>query len=286
MADLVREASFEARSTCAPLVTRAHVEAARESRRGRDDFAERRVLELIEADVLRVDLSGTRVGQANALVVYHVGGHDFGRPVRLTASVGAGRRGLVSIERVARLSGRSHDKGFAILQGLLLERFGREGRLTFAAMLGFEQSYSKVDGDSATLAETLVLFSALTRLPLRQDVAITGSLDQFGEVQAIGGVNEKIEGFWKTCRSRGLTGTQGVLVPQGNVADLCLDEAVRADCAAGRFHVWAARSLEDALELLFGMPAGERDASGAWSGGVHGRVSASLSELRALVRRR
>ncbi len=283
LADVVREASFEAASTQARVVTRAHVEAARDARRRRDDYAERRVLEMVEADVLRVDVRGVRVGQANALVVYHVGGHDFGRPVRLTCSVGAGRRGLVSIERVARLSGRSHDKGVSILQGLLLDRFGREGRLTFAANFGFEQSYTKVDGDSATLPETLVLLSSLSRLPLRQDVAMTGSLDQFGEVQAVGGVNEKIEGFWKACQLRGVTGTQGVIFPQGNVADLCLEEAVQRDCAEGRFHVWAARTLEDAIELAFGLPAGVREADGRWTpGSVLARVAEGIAELRAL----
>jgi ATP-dependent Lon protease len=285
VADLVRESSFEAVALGAPVVTRDHVERARTSRRRRDDYAERRVLEMVEADVLRVDVSGTRVGQANALVVYHVGGHDFGRPVRLTAAVGAGRRGLVSIERVARLSGRSHDKGVSIVQGLLLDRFGREGRLTFSAMLGFEQSYTKVDGDSATMAETLVMMSALARLPMRQDLALTGSLDQFGEVQAVGGVNEKIEGFWKACHLRGATGTQGVVIPHGNVADLCLSEEVQADCVDGRFHVWAVRTLEDAIELVFGRPAGRREADGAWTpGSVHAAVSAGIAELRRLVR--
>ncbi len=281
MADVVREASFEAKAAGAAVVDRVHIDAARQARRRRDDFAERRVSELVDGEVVRVDVSGAKVAQVNALVVYHVGGHDFGRPVRLTATVGAGRRGVVSLERAARLSGRSHDKGFGIVQGILLDKFGREGRLTFAGMLSFEQSYVKVDGDSATLAEVLVFLSALARLPLRQDVAVTGSLDQFGEIQAVGGVNEKIEGFWQTCRPRGLTGTQGVLVPATNVADLCLEAEVQSACADGTFRVWPARTLEDAVELLFGMPAGERDARGRWTAGsVFARVAEALDALR------
>ncbi len=286
VADLVREASFEA-SAAASVVTRAHVEAAREARRCRDDLAERRVLEMLDAELLRVDVDGERVGQINGLVVYHVGGHDFGRPMRITCAVGAGRRGLVSIERVARMSGRSHDKGVKILEGLLLDRFGREGLLCFSSTLCFEQSYSRIDGDSATLPEALVLLSALARVPLRQDVAVTGSLNQFGEVQAVGGVNEKIEGFFKSCALRGLTGRQGVVMPLDNRPDLCLSSEVTDACAQGRFHVWGVSALEDAATLCAGIPAGTRGQDGRWTeGALFARVRRERRELRGLVRAR
>ncbi len=255
IADLLRESSFEASLVAAGDVTRAHVDAARTARRRRDDYAERRVLEMIEARVIHLDLVGTRVGQVNALVVYHVGGHDFGRPMRITAAVGVGRRGLVSIERVARMSGRSHDKGVTILEGLLLDRFGRAGPMSFTANLCFEQSYSRVDGDSASLPEALVLLSALARMPLRQDIAVTGSLNQFGEVQAVGGVNEKIEGFFRACHVRGLSGAQGVVLPERNREDLHLEAEVALACAEERFTVWTVSTLDDAVALCLGPPA-------------------------------
>jgi ATP-dependent Lon protease len=284
ISDLLREAAFEAG---AGLVDRNHIEAALLARRTRDDLAERRVLEMMESGVLRVDLEGRRVGQVNALVVYHVGGHDFGRPIRITAAVGVGRGGVVSIEREARLSGRMHQKGVQILRGLMLGRFGRDGPLCFSASLCFEQSYARVDGDSASTAEVYALMSALSDLPLRQDIAATGSVNQFGEVQGVGGVNEKIEGFFAACQVRGLTGTQGVLIPTHNVADLCLSPQVQSACVEGRFHVWAVSSIEEGLELLTGTAAGHRDATGGYpEGTVLGRVEAELARYAEISRPR
>ena len=282
--DLLREAAYEASGT---QVDRTHIEAAQRARRDRDDLAERRVLEMLETGVLRVDLDGRRVGQVNALVVYHVGGHDFGRPMRITATVGAGRGGIVSIEREARLSGRMHQKGVQILRGLLLDRFGRLRPLSFTASLCFEQSYARVDGDSAGVAEIVGLFSALARVPVRQDIAVTGSVNQFGEVQGVGGVNEKIEGFYTSCRLRGLTGAQGVAIPVHNVGDLCLSAEVRDACAAGRFHVWAIGSVEEGITLMTGLQAGERDADGVFTtGSVQARVADALDALALASRAR
>ncbi|MDP2315410.1 MAG: AAA family ATPase [Pseudomonadota bacterium] len=284
VADLLREAAFEAGGA---TVDRAHVEAALLTRRNRDDLAERRVIEMLQSGVLRVDLEGRRVGQVNALVVYHVGGHDFGRPMRITATVGAGRGGIVSIEREVRLSGRVHQKGVQILRGLLLDRFGRRRPLSFSASMCFEQSYSKIDGDSATTAEVYALLSALAGIPLRQDVAVTGSVNQFGEVQGVGGVNEKIEGFFTACRLRGLLGTQGVMIPHHNVPDLCLSAEVREACAQGRFHVWPVSRIEEGIELLTGLSAGERGEDREYpEDTVLGRVALALDELLALSRRR
>lgn len=284
IADLLREAAFEANGA---IVERVHLEAALLARRDRDDLAERRVIEMLQSGVLRVDLDGRRVGQVNALVVYHVGGHDFGRPMRITCTVGVGRGGVVSIEREVRLSGRVHQKGVQILRGLLLDRFGRKRPLSFTASMCFEQSYARIDGDSATSAEVYALLSALASVPLRQDVAVTGSVNQFGEVQGVGGVNEKIEGFFTACRIRGLTGAQGVAIPEHNVPDLCLSTAVRDACAIGTFHVWAISRIEEGIELLTGLNAGERDAEGDYpEGSVLGRVASALDEFTNLTRRR
>lgn len=282
--DLLREASFEAAGA---LVERTHVEAALRARRDRDDLAERRVIEMLESGVLRVDVDGRRVGQVNALVVYHVGGHDFGRPMRITATVGVGRGGVVSIEREARLSGRVHQKGVQILRGVILEHFGRKRPLCFTASMCFEQSYARIDGDSASTAEVYALLSALAAVPLRQDIAVTGSVNQFGEVQGVGGVNEKIEGFFTACRLGGLTGRQGVMIPHHNVPDLCLSAAVQEACAAGRFHVYAISRVEEGIELLTGISAGERDAEGDHpEGSVFGRVARTLDDFAALSRPR
>jgi len=273
LADLVRESAFEAEGR---PVRAEHVEAALLARRNRDDLAERRVFELIRRDVLRVVLDGARVGEVNGLAVYHVGGHDFGRPLRITATVGVGRGGIVNIEREAGLSGRAHDKGVQILAGLLRARFGGTRTLAFTGSVCFEQSYGRIDGDSASSAEAYALLSALAEVPLRQDVAVTGSINQVGEIQTIGGVNEKIEGFYRACEIRGLTGRQGVLIPRGNVPDLCLGADVARACAEGRFAVWAVDSLDDGLALLIG----EDPGSDVTPGSFYGRVAARLDQFQ------
>lgn len=283
LADVLREACYEARGR---VVTRAHVVAALRSRRERDDMPEKRVLEAMERGAIRVELKGSRVGQINGLAVYHVGGHDFGRPLRITCTAGAGRAGVVSIERESRLSGKSHDKGMQILAGWLRSKFGQEFPLTFTAAVAFEQSYSMVDGDSASSAEIYVLLSALAQLPLRQDLAVTGSVNQFGEIQAIGGVNEKIEGFFAACSLFGLTGHQGVLIPADNLHDLCVSEAVVEACAAGTFHVYGVKHIEEGLAMLTGMPAGTLERGGYTPGSVYARVAERLETLFVASRRR
>lgn len=283
LADLVREAAFE--SGGGP-VTRVHVDAALRARRLRDDLAERRVLHLLDRGDLRVEVSGARVGQVNGLAVYHVGGHDFGRPLRITCTVGVGRGGVVSIERESGMSGRSHDKGVQILGGLLRDRLGRRRPLSFTASLCFEQSYGRIDGDSASSAEVYALLSALSRVPLRQDIAVTGSVNQFGEIQAVGGVNEKVEGFFAACRVKGLTGTQGVILPRHNVPDLCLSAEVVAACEAGRFSVWGVDRIEEGLFLLTGVDPGTADPDGAWPPeSVFGRAAAEIDKLIEAGRR-
>ena len=204
----------------------------------------------------------------------------------VTAQVGAGRGGVASIEREVGMSGRTHDKGMRILTGFLRGHFARTRTLAMKASICFEQSYVRIDGDSASAAELLALLSAISRVPLRQSMAITGSVDQFGFVQAIGGVNEKIEGFFRTCREGGLTGDQGVLIPETNVSDLMLSQEVCDACAAGDFQVWPVSRVEEALALLTGRPVASAADPDSWEeGGVFALVAAALEEMETTVRK-
>ncbi len=222
IADLVREAAFWARKEDRQLVSARHVEKALESRVFRSNRIEENIRELIANGTILVDIDGKKTGQVNGLSVMEIGGYAFGRPSRVTASVGMGQAGIVNIERESKLSGNIHDKGMLILAGYLRNRFGQNQPLALSASLCFEQSYGGVEGDSASSTELYALLSRLANLPLRQDIAVTGSVNQWGEVQAIGGVNEKIEGFYDVCRMVGLTGKQGVLIPAANVRHLIL----------------------------------------------------------------
>lgn len=285
--DVLQEADRLAAAARARRIGAAHVERALEQRRRRVDLDERRLQELIDDGLVLLDLDGARTGVVNALVVYVGQEHAFGRPCRVSAAVGVGRRGVVDIEREADLSGESHHKGVQILQGLLLERYAQDKPLALTATLCFEQSYAEVDGDSASLAEALAVLSALGDLPLDQGWAVTGSINQKGELQPIGDASEKVEGFFDVCRARGLTGRQGVVLPRTNVRDLMLREDVVAAVAAGRFHVATAATLDDALELLTGVPAGARPAPGAPypDGTGHARVDARLRAYADVVQR-
>ncbi|GDX79525.1 ATP-dependent protease [Deltaproteobacteria bacterium] len=254
IADLLRESACEAQVERSETVHSRHVEAALAARRYRDGLAERRTLELIQAGVVQLAVQGAAVGRINALVVYHLGGLDFGRPMRITATVGVGKAGVASLEREVGLSGKSHDKGVQILTGWLRSHLGQVRTFAFNASLTFEQSYGRIDGDSASSTELYVLLSALSGLPIDQGIAVTGSVNQFGEIQSVGGINEKIEGFYATCVALGLTGDQGVIIPASNVVDLCLDDAVVEACAAGRFRVWAVGDVAEGVELLMKAP--------------------------------
>lgn len=277
IAGLAAEANHWAARAHAELVGTEHVEQAVESKMGRSNLIERRLLDMVAEGALLLDLQGARVGQVNGLSVLDVGDYMFGRPMRITASAGPGRGALVSIERETELSGHIHDKGFLTLSGYLREQYGGERRIALSATLTFEQSYEHIDGDSAASAELFALLSELADAPLRQDIAVTGSVNQHGELQAIGGVNEKIEGFHRTCRLDGLTGEQGVLIPRSNVRHLMLSAEVVADVEAGCFHVWSARTIDEGIELLCGIPAGQRGEHGRFPpGSVHARVEDRL----------
>ncbi len=273
--DLVREASAAAGERGAGLVDAADVREALARRDYRADWYEERGRQLVGEGTVLIDVAGTAVGQVNGLSVLAYGTRAFGRPSRLTASVSLGSAGVVNIEREARLSGSTHDKGVLILTGLLRNRFGQDKPLSFSASLAFEQTYGGVDGDSASSAELYALLSRIGNLPLRQDLAVTGSVNQRGEIQAIGGVNEKIEGFFRTCRHVGLTGTQGVIIPAANVRNLALHPEVVEAVREGRFAVYPVRTVEEGFSLLTGLPAGKPGEPGT----ALGIVDAALLDM-------
>jgi ATP-dependent Lon protease len=283
IADLAREAHYNAAAAGESVVRAAHVRGALSSKMERHNLIETRIREMIQEGTLLVDVEGSRVGQVNGLSVLEIGGYSFGKPVRITATAALGKAGLINIEREANLSGRFHDKGMHIIAGYLRSKFAQDKPLSLAASICFEQSYSGVDGDSASSTEIYALASALSGLPLRQDIAVTGSINQQGDIQAIGGVNEKIEGFFDVCRIKGLTGTQGVMMPESNVEDLMLREDVLEAVAAGKFHVWPVAKVEQGIEILTGMAAGKKNGDGKFEPGT---VLALIDErLNAMAHR-
>lgn len=275
VADLVREAAYWARNEDAQIVSGRHVEKARENRVFRANRIEGEIRELIANGTILIDIAGNKVGQVNGLSVIDIGGYAFGRPSRVTAGVAMGQAGIINIERESRLSGSIHDKGILILSGYLRNRYGQDKPLAISASLCFEQSYSGVEGDSASSAELYALLSRIANVPLSQDIAVTGSVNQWGEVQAIGGINEKIEGFYDVCRVIGLTGRQGVMIPAANVRNLILRADVIEAVAQGKFHIYPVRSIDEGLEILTGNRAGEVGEAGT----VNEAVSSRLREL-------
>jgi predicted ATP-dependent protease len=280
--DLLTEADFLAGEAQHTLTTAADVDrAARERIRRAARFSER-MQESITRDIALIDTAGNRVGQINGLSVFELGGHLFGRPTRITARARPGGGRVVDIEREVKLGGPIHSKGVLILSGFISGRYALDVPMSLSASIVFEQSYGGVEGDSASCAELTALLSALADAPLRQDLAITGSVNQLGQVQAIGGVNAKIEGFFDICSARGLTGTQGVLIPAANVQHLMLRADVIEACAAGRFAVYPVNDVDEALALLTGQTAGSRGADGRFpADSLNGRVEA---QLRAFAR--
>ena len=256
--DIAREAAFQARAVGAKKVNRGHVDFAVQMQRQRHDLAQELTERGYAAGYMRLSTKGSSVGQINALTVLDTGTIEFGRPCRITCNSGvatAARSGLVNIEGLAQLSGPIHDKGVMILEGFLLQEFGNDGPLCMQATICFEQLYNGVEGDSASLAQLLALLSSLSNIPLLQGLAITGSVNQKGEVQAVSGVNDKVEGFFRLCRARKLTRKQGVVLPLANLGDLMLDVDVVAAVEKGTFSVQTVTSVEDAIELFTGKPA-------------------------------
>ena len=280
IADLAREACYWTRQAKSDVIRREHVERAIAERIERHNLIESKLQEMIEKGVLLIDTTGERIGQVNGLSVYDMGSYAFGKPVRITASTAMGRQGIINIEREANLSGRVHDKGVAILSGFLRERFAQSKPLSLAASVCFEQSYSGVDGDSASSTEIYALLSSLAELPIRQGIAVTGSVNQKGDIQPIGGVNYKIEGFYDVCRAQGLTGAQGVILPIENIPDLMLRSDVVEVIQAGKFHLYPVATVDEGIEILTGAKAGERQPDGTFEDGtVNARVDARLRAL-------
>ena len=217
---------------------------------------------MINDGVLLIDTEGSKVGQINGLTVMTVGEYSFGKPVRITANSYIGKSGVINVEREVELSGSSHSKGILILNGYLGEKFAKDMPLSLTASICFEQLYSGIDGDSASSTELYALLSSLADLPINQSIAVTGSVNQKGEIQAIGGVNEKIEGFYEICKKRGLTGEHGVMIPKENVRNLNLNDEVIRAVKDGKFHIYAVDTIDEGIEILTGVPAGEKDVPG------------------------
>jgi len=278
LADLVREADFWAAKAGAKVISATHVQQAVDAAIRRQDRVRENIQHEIESGVIHVATDGAEVGQINGLAVLQLGHFAFGHPARITARIHAGKGDVIDIEREVDLGGPLHGKGVLILSGFLAARFGAHEPLSLSASLVFEQSYGGIDGDSASSTELYVLLSALSGLPIRQDLAVTGSVDQFGRVQAIGGVNEKIEGFFDLCRARGLTGSQGVMIPATNVRHLMLRHDVVEACRQGRFAIYPVDTVDQGIALLTGIEAGVADEHGRFPAGtVNRKVQARLA---------
>jgi ATP-dependent Lon protease len=282
IADIAREANFWAIDDGFNIVNSAHVKKAYEFARERHGLLESKINDTIEDGMILIDTDGERIGQINGLAVYDADFYSFGRPTRITATVSLGSGSIINVEREAGMSGRHYNKGVLIISGYFRETFGQNLPLSFNANLVFEQSYGTVDGDSASCAEIFALLSTLSGLPIRQSIAVTGSLNQKGDVQPIGGVNEKIEGFFDVCKSRGLTKKQGVIIPVQNVKELMLREDLIDAVSKGLFHVYAIKRVEEGIEILTGVKVGKRDIKGIYEeNSVFDLVEKKIKDLYA-----
>ncbi len=281
IANLLRESNYWARQANANLIRVSHVEKALESEEHRSGRIKDSMFETIQNRTTLLDTSGAVVGQVNALSVLSTGGSEFGMPNRITATCRYGDGDVIDIEREVKLGGTIHSKGVLILSSYLASIFAKTEPMHLSASITFEQSYGEVDGDSASLAELCALISALSEVPIRQDLAMTGSVNQFGEVQPVGGLNEKIEGFYKACEIRGFTGTQGVILPSTNVHNLMLDKHVLAAVNSGKFQIYAVKNVAEAIFLLTGVRSGKANAEGRYpKTTVYGKIQQLLDKLR------
>ncbi|MFA4915913.1 MAG: AAA family ATPase [Syntrophales bacterium] len=278
--DIIREADYWAGQENATEVKEKHIDKAIDARIYRSNMVEEHIQEMIDRGTLMVDVDGEEVGQVNGLAVYSLGDYAFGKPSRITASTSMGRAGIINIEREADLSGSTHNKGVLILTGYLRKKYAQDKPLTMSASIAFEQSYGGVDGDSASSTEIYALLSSLAHVPIKQYIAVTGSVNQKGEVQAIGGVNEKIEGFFDCCKQEKLTGKQGVMIPESNVKDLMLRKDVLKAVKQKKFHVYAVKTIDEGIEILTGLKAGDLKADGTYpKGTINFLVDKKLREL-------
>jgi ATP-dependent Lon protease len=278
--DLIREADYWAGRMDAKVIGEEHVDKAIQARIQRSNLVQEKIQEMIDRGSIMIDTEGSVVGQVNGLSVYMLGDYMFGRPSRITATTSMGKAGVINIEREAKLGGPIHNKGVFILSGYLRQKFSQNKPLSICASLAFEQSYSGVEGDSASSTEIYALLSSLSGVPIKQNIAITGSVNQKGEIQPIGGVNEKIEGFYDCCESIGLTGKQGVLIPATNVADLMLRKDVVEAVGEGKFHIYAIKTIDEGIEILTGKAAGKHLKDGSYSArSINYLVDNKLKEL-------
>jgi predicted ATP-dependent protease len=283
--DLLIEADYWARRDGSQRVQRKHVSQAVSHKIYRLNLIEKRIQEMIAEGSILIDVAGGVTGQVNGLAVYDLGDFSFGKPSRITAQTFSGRGGVINIEREAALSGGTHDKGVLILSGYLGARYGQERPLTVSVSLAFEQSYEGVDGDSASSTELYAILSSLSGLPLKQNIAVTGSVNQRGEIQPIGGVNQKTEGMFDVCRLSGLTGDQGVMVPHQNLKNLMLREDVVEAIRDEKFHIYTVKTIDEGVEILTGHPAGERQSDGTYPPDtVNYLVDKRLKELSQSMR--
>jgi ATP-dependent Lon protease len=280
VSDILREANYWAGAKDSPVIKDSHVDKAIDAKIFRSNRMEELIQEMIDRGTIMIDVDGEVVGQVNGLAVFSMGDHMFGKPTRITATTSMGRSGIINIEREADLSGSTHNKGVLILSGYLRKKYAQDKPLTMSASLAFEQSYSGVDGDSASSTEIYALLSSLSGLPITQSIAVTGSLNQKGEIQPIGGVNEKIEGFFDCCKKLGFSGNQGVMIPETNVKDLMLRKDVVEAVQRGEFHVYPVKSVDQGIEILTGKAAGQMDGKGKYpKGTVNALVNEKLHQL-------
>ena len=268
IADIIREANFYAMQDNSQFITGDHVKKAIEERVYRSKLIQEKIQEMINRGFFLIDTAKEMVGQVNGLAVMGLGDFMFGNPSRVTVSIGLGREGVIDIEREAKMGGPIHTKGVLILSGFLNDKYARDIPLSLSARLVFEQNYEGIEGDSASSTELYCILSALSGVPIKQNIAVTGSVNQKGQVQAIGGVNEKIEGFYEICKLKGLTGEQGVMIPDSNVQNLMLKEEVVDAVKAGKFSIWSVKTIDEGIEVLTGKKAGQKLENGAYEEGT------------------
>ncbi len=284
ISDIIREANYYAQRNGSEYITHEHVKTAIEAKVYRSNLIEEKIGEMIERGTILVDTEGEKVGQVNGLAVLGMGDYMFGKPSRITASIGLGKEGIIDIEKKAEMGGPTHTKGVHILTGFLTSRYAKQHPLSLTARLTFEQSYSGVDGDSASSTETYAMLSALSGVAIKQRYAVTGSVNQKGDVQAIGGVNQKIEGYYDLCKFRGLTGEQGVVIPESNVMNLMLREDVVEAIKDGKFHIYPVESIDEGIEVLTGVPAGAPNEEGEFpEGSINYLAQKKLDEMAELL---
>ena len=280
IADIIREANFYSKLEKRKHIDDSHIKKAIDEKYYRSNLIQEKIKNLINDGTILIDTKGSTIGQVNGLSILNLGDITFGRPSRVTASVGLGKTGIIDIERETKLGGPIHSKGVMILSGYLTEKYATDGPLNLSARIVFEQSYEGVEGDSASSAELYAMISALSETPLNQKIAVTGSVNQKGEIQAIGGVNEKIEGFYEVCREKGLNSKQGVIIPRSNVKNLMLKDEVIKAVKEKKFHIYAIKNIDEGIEILTGVKAGKRSASGKFSKNtINYRISQRIKEF-------